>query len=547
MRIIAICARLAIAAAFPLAASQAWAEDDMAPSAADLAAEIQALKTEYEERIRALEERLADVQAPPPAALEPAAPPASQRTTKTTDNAFNPAIGVVLDGRVTSFSADASEIPGFRVGHHGERSAEGLSLGHTEVTLSSNVDDKFQGAFTLGLGSHPGEATELDVEEAWIGTLPGAGLPGGLRIKAGRALWTLGYLNELHAHADDFADRPLPYRVYLDNHWNDDGVEFSWVLPTDLYAEIGGGIFRGSDTPFGGRSADGFDARSAFARIGGDLGSNAAWRIGAYVLDGKSRDRAGGGHDHGHGEDDHAEHEDENGDHAGHEDEDEGENGDHAGHEDEDEDENGDHAGHEDEDEDENGDHAGHEDEDEDENGDHAGHEDEDENGEHAEHEHEAFTHEDFLTGGAFTGDGRLWGADIRFTWAPTGNPQKSELILQGEYFRMEEEGMYVLTEGNEEHREMLDGSSSGWYLQAVYRFMPRWRAGVRYSRLEPPDSADIDHSPWAVGVMADWTNSEFGRIRAQYNRETFIDGEHDDQFMLQYVMSLGAHAAHAF
>ena len=106
---------------------------------------------------------------------------------------------------------------------------------------------------------------------------------------------------------------------------------------------------------------------------------------------------------------------------------------------------------------------------------------------------------------------------------------------------------MYVLTEGNEEHREMLDGSSSGWYLQAVYRFMPRWRAGVRYSRLEPPDSADIDHSPWAVGVMADWTNSEFGRIRAQYNRETFIDGEHDDQFILQYVMSLGAHAAHAF
>ena len=530
MRTIAICARLAIAAALPLAAPQAWAEDETAPSAADLAAEIQALKAEYEERIRALEERLADVQAPPAAAPAPA--PATQRKVTTTDNAFNPAIGVVLDGRVTSFSADESEIPGFRMGHHGERGSEGLSLGHTEATLSSNVDDKFQGAFTLGLGSHPGEATELDVEEAWIGTLPGAGLPGGMRIKAGRALWTLGYLNEFHAHADDFADRPLPYRVYLDNHWNDDGVEFSWVLPTDLYAEIGGGIFRGSDTPFGG-STDGFDARSAYARIGGDIGSNSAWRIGAYVLDGKSHDRAGGGHDHGHGEDEHADM------HAAREDEHEEDEHDEDEH-DEDEDEEDEHE-EDDHEEDEHGD----EEDEEDENGNHENGNHENGNGAHDDHE--AFTPENFLTGGAFTGDGRLWGADIRFTWAPTGNPQKSELILQGEYFRMEEEGMYVLTDGDETHREMLDGSSSGWYLQGVYRFMPRWRAGVRYARLEPPDSADIDHSPWAVGVMADWTNSEFGRIRAQYNRETFVDGDHDDQFILQYVMSLGAHAAHAF
>ena len=527
MRTIAICARLAIAAALPLAAPQAWAEDETAPSAADLAAEIQALKAEYEERIRALEERLADVQAPPVAAPAPA--PATQRKVTTTDNAFNPAIGVVLDGRVTSFSADESEIPGFRMGHHGERGSEGLSLGHTEATLSSNVDDKFQGAFTLGLGSHPGEATELDVEEAWIGTLPGAGLPGGMRIKAGRALWTLGYLNEFHAHADDFADRPLPYRVYLDNHWNDDGVEFSWVLPTDLYAEIGGGIFRGSDTPFGG-STDGFDARSAYARIGGDIGSNSAWRIGAYVLDGKSRDRAGGGHDHGHGEDEHADM------HVAREDEHDEEEHDEEEHDEEEHDE----EEHDEEEHDE-------EEHDEEEHDEEEHDEEEHDEEEHA-HEHEAFTPENFLAGGAFTGDGRLWGADIRFTWAPTGNPQKSELILQGEYFRMEEEGMYVLTDDEGAmHRETLDGSSSGWYVQGVYRFMPRWRAGVRYARLEPPDSADIDHSPWAVGVMADWTNSEFGRIRAQYNRETFVDGDHDDQFMLQYVMSLGAHAAHAF
>ena len=142
-----------------------------------------------------------------------------------------------------------TEIPGFQLGHEGERAPEGLSVGHSEITASSNVDDKFFGSLTLGVGSHPGEADEMELEEAYMQTLPGAGLPDGVRIKAGRALWTFGYLNELHAHGDDFADRPLPYRAFLDNAYNDDGVEVSVVLPTESYTEIGAGMFRGSDTP----------------------------------------------------------------------------------------------------------------------------------------------------------------------------------------------------------------------------------------------------------------------------------------------------------
>ena len=45
---------------------------------------------------------------------------------------------------------------------------------------------------------------------------------------------------------------------------------------------------------------------------------------------------------------------------------------------------------------------------------------------------------------------------------------------------------------------------------------------------------------------MIDWTNSEFSRIRLQYNRES-LTREDDDQFILQYIMSLGAHGAHSF
>ena len=46
---------------------------------------------------------------------------------------------------------------------------------------------------------------------------------------------------------------------------------------------------------------------------------------------------------------------------------------------------------------------------------------------------------------------------------------------------------------------------------------------------------------------MADYSPSEFSRFRLQYNRDEMQVGEPDDQFILQYIMSLGPHGAHQF
>ena len=83
-------------------------------------------------------------------------------------------------------------------------------------------------------------------------------------FKFGRAFWNVGVLNPQHAHADDFADRPLPYRVFLNKAYNDDGLEASYLFGS---SEIGFGIFRGEDFPFGNTAASegtGSDAWSAF-------------------------------------------------------------------------------------------------------------------------------------------------------------------------------------------------------------------------------------------------------------------------------------------
>jgi hypothetical protein len=46
---------------------------------------------------------------------------------------------------------------------------------------------------------------------------------------------------------------------------------------------------------------------------------------------------------------------------------------------------------------------------------------------------------------------------------------------------------------------------------------------------------------------MVDWTNSEFSRLRFQFNHEKLSAGQNDNQFIAQYVMSFGAHGAHKY
>ncbi len=131
----------------------------------ELAAQISTLKQEYEKRIAALEAQLAAIKAE---AQSPdrKAPMTAAMSGQARDNSFNPAIGVVLNAMYTEFSEEHSEIQGFRFGHESERPVEGLGLGHSEITVSSNIDDKFFGNLTLGLGVHPGEPLELELEEA---------------------------------------------------------------------------------------------------------------------------------------------------------------------------------------------------------------------------------------------------------------------------------------------------------------------------------------------------------------------------------------------
>lgn len=475
-----------------------------AASDADIAALREAvaqMRKDYESRIGDLERRLAAAEkkaaaadkqlaaarpaagtaspsptlaAAPPPATAPSVAAASPPVPRPASSAFNPAISLILEGTAASYGRDPEEwhLPGFTLGGHAGPLPNGLSIGHTELVVSANVDDWFYGQATLAVHDHDGE-TEIDLEEAFIDTLS---LPAGLGVRLGRFLPQVGYLNTHHPHAWDFVDAPLPNQAFLGGHWYDDGARLSWVAPTELYLELGVEALRGGQFPVSGDTDDFLGgAHNVYLKLGGDVGDSHSWQLGVSQLWAEPRERMAGGHAHeegGHGE--------------------------------------------------------------------------------------ESF---------AFSGDSRLTVADLVWKWAPDGNPTQRNAIFQAEYFRRHEDGTVDFE--NEPGSAVLpyDGDQQGFYVQGVYQFMPRWRAGLRYDRvwadndlrvatndsgeedeelLEESGLLDDGHRPHRYSAMVDYSHSEYSRLRLQYTRDYSLP-EADDQVFLQYVMSLGAHGAHAF
>jgi len=152
----------------------------------------------------------------------------------------------------------------------------------------------------------------------------------------------------------------------------------------------------------------------------------------------------------------------------------------------------------------------------------------------------------------AFTGDTRVWIADAVWKWAPHGDATRTSLQLQGEYLRSTHSGSLDNEGGTGAYRAV----QSGWYLQGVYKFMPRWRVGLRTERLDPgtPDygfdvaaPATPDYRPRKHSLMFDYSPSEFSRVRLQFAQDRAREGFVDHQLFLQYQMSLGAHGAHGY
>lgn len=374
---------------------------------------------------------------------------------------FNPDISLTLDGRYGNYSnASDYELPGFMPGGEAARGEQGFHLGHNEISISSNIDDMFYGKLTTAIAEHEG-ATEVELEEAYIETLT---LGYGIKAKAGRFYSDIGYLNNQHGHAWDFMDAPLIYRGLFGNQLIDDGLQISWILPTDLYFKVGVEATRGERFPAGGAADDGKGAKAAFVKFGGDAGASNAWQLGFSHWRADIEDRESGGDDH-----------------------------------------------------------AG-----------------------------------AAVEIPAYSGESKISGVDFIWKCAPNGNSREQNLKLQAEYFTRKEDGNVELEGSSPLEQTTYQGDQSGWYLQTVYQFMPRWRVGYRYDHLsasnQGSDAAvlveagldDEGHTPKRSTMMLDYSRSEFSRIRLQVAKDDSYE-DSDTLLFMQYIVTLGAHGAHRF
>jgi hypothetical protein len=394
---------------------------------ADIRDEIRSLKSSYEARIQALEQRLKEAEASMAQAAAAPVAPASTGTSASSLSAFNPAISAVLDGTYANFSKDPnkSAIAGFAPSGAQGPGRRGFGLGESELVFSSNVDPHFAANLILSITPE----NTISVEEAYGLYLTA---PFGLAPKFGRFFSGLGYLNEQHAHAWDFVDAPLVYQAFLGGQYATDGVQVKWVAPIDQFFEVGVEAGNGDGFPGGPRNKNGAGSGAVFAHTGGDVGVSNNWRAGLSYLGTRSDEPDA-------------------------------------------------------------------------------------------------------------SGKSRISIADFVWKYAPNGNPRQTNFKVQGEYFT----------------GKIRDASTqSGWYLQGVYQFMPEWRLGARYDRLDPrgqdlsidaPLAESAGFKPQRYSVMLDFNPSEFSRIRLQFAQARLAPEITDNQWFIQYILSLGAHGAHKY
>jgi len=265
---------LAGALLFTLPVSALAGNDELAALRAEFEQKLKEIQQTYESRLQALEARQRAVAPAVPAAVAARA------------NDFNPELSLTLQGSYAERAAGERPVSGFLVGGHDHGVARGFNLDHTELTLAANIDPTLRGYANVALVDGAAE-----VEEAWFQTLA---LGQGLSMRGGRFLSGIGYANEQHPHAWDFADNSLMYRVLFGEHFAQDGVQLKWLAPTDTFIELGAELGRGSAFPGSeaGGNRNGAGAWALFAHVGGDAGDTASWRAGVSYLHARPQNRS---------------------------------------------------------------------------------------------------------------------------------------------------------------------------------------------------------------------------------------------------------------
>jgi hypothetical protein len=195
--------------------------------------QIEALKADYEKRIKDLEaqvealqlQMLRGAQDAPAATMTAASAPAAQSI----PGALNPAMTVVGNFVARADSQKVYNEEGMRIDNK-------MNLRETELDLRAAIDPYADGVFIAALGSTSPGRYSADVEEAYavVKKLPFQSQPPlGLKLKVGRFRPSFGTNNILHTHDLPQTMRPLPIQEFMgEEGFIQSGVSGNFFIPT---------------------------------------------------------------------------------------------------------------------------------------------------------------------------------------------------------------------------------------------------------------------------------------------------------------------------
>jgi hypothetical protein len=142
-----------------------------------------------------------------------------------------------------------------------------------------------------------------------------------------------------------------------------------------------------------------------------------------------------------------------------------------------------------------------------------------------------AYGHNDALE---VNGTTRLVGIDATFRYRPLRRAIYKRLLARTEmtWSRRSELGSVP--------------QSFGAYVSGEYQFARRWFSGVRFDYADRATSSNVTDKGGSI-LLTYWP-SEFSQIRGQYRRTRYGDAPSvANEFLFQFLFSIGAHGAHAF
>jgi len=158
-------------------------------------------------------------------------------------------------------------------------------------------------------------------------------------------------------------------------------------------------------------------------------------------------------------------------------------------------------------------------------------------------HDHEGHDDHEGHAHGAQLSGRHLWLLDLAWKWAPDGNNRQQQLRLLAEAARIS--GLNRHAGDGDRHQALA--------LSAVWRFSQAWELGLRadWLRARQPHG---DHFHAArlreQSLMLAWKPSHAQTLRLQLatqNQAQGFESPVSRSLQLQYVLSFGAHGAHAF